>query len=135
VTSAAVRTTITGWSAHTDRTPLSVSATDDDETILTRLIEAQAQNEGTINLRFTFTRTLDARLVLTQALRTEADETVAAITSWLSTERVPAQTPRPVELDTATRNIAPLWPSGPVSPGDIKDAAPVAILVVGDDRD
>lgn len=133
ITSAAVRTTITGWSAHTDRTPLPVTSADDDETILTRLIEAQAQNEGTINLRFTFTRTLDERLVLTQALRTEADEAVAAATSWLSAQRVTSKTPPPVETDTATRNVARLWLSGPVSRGDIKEDATVAVLVVGDD--
>jgi Tfp pilus assembly protein PilN len=133
ITSASVRTTLTGWSAHTDRTPLPVTSADDDETILTRLIEAQAQNEGTINLRFTYSRTLDERLVLTQALRTEADEAAAAVTSWLSAQRVAAKTPPHVETDTATRNVARLWLSGPVSRGEIMEDATVAVLVVGDD--
>src|SRR5205085_814332 len=38
-----------------------------------------------------------------------------------------------VEPDTATRNVARLWLSGPVSMGDIKEDATVAVLVVGDD--
>lgn len=133
VTSGAVRTTLNGWSAHTDRTTLPVSAVDDDEVILTRLLEAQSQSEGTVNLRYTFTRTLDGRVVLTQALRAEAEESASSLRSWLSTQRVAAPQPAPVGLDTATRNVARLWLSGPVVRGEVHPGSTVAVLVVGED--
>ncbi|MFL6284632.1 MAG: PilN domain-containing protein [Pyrinomonadaceae bacterium] len=133
ITSDVVLSTIGGWSGHTDRTSLPVSAADDDEQILSLLLEAQAQNEGTVNLRFTFTRTLDGRVVLTQALRAEAEESVSSLRSWLSSQRVTAAAPVPLGLDTATRSVARLWLSGPVVRDELKPGATVAILVVGED--
>ena len=133
ITAPELRTVIAGWSAHTDRTPLAVSSSDSDEHILTQLIEAQAQNEGTMNLRFTFSRTRDGRVVLTQALRAEAEETVAGVRSWASGQSVTAAQPLTVKVDTATRCVMRLWLEGPVSRGEIKADSTVAVLVVGED--
>ncbi len=133
ITSHELRTVIAGWSAHTDRTPLAVSSSDSDEHILTQLIEAQAQNEGTMNLRLTFSRTRDGRVVLTQALRAEAGETVAGVRSWASGQSVTAAQPLTVKVDTATRCVMRLWLEGPVGRGEIKADSTVAVLVVGED--
>src|SRR5215207_6110946 len=133
ITAPELRTVIAGWSAHTDRTTLAVTAADSDDHILTQLIEAQAQNEGTMNLRFTFSRTRDGRVVLTQALRAEAEETVSGVRSWASAQRVTAAQPLTVKVDTATRSVMRLWLEGPVSRGEIKADSTVAVLVVGED--
>lgn len=133
VTAPELRTVIAGWSAHTDRTPLAVTSADSDEHILTQLIEAQAQNEGTMNLRFTFSRTRDGRVVLTQALRAEAEETVSGVRSWASAQRVTSAQPLTVKVDTATRCVMRLWLEGPVGRGEVKADSTVAVLVAGED--
>ena len=133
ITAHEVRTVIAGWSAHTDRTPLAVTAEDSDEHILEQLIEAQARDEGTVNLRYTFTRTHGGRVMLTQALKAEADETLGALRTWLSRQRVTAGPSLRVVVDTATRCATRLWLEGPVRRGEVKEDSSVAVLVVGED--
>lgn len=133
ITAAEVRTALAGWSAHTDRTQLPFTAADADENILGQLIEAQARDEGTTNLRFTFTRTHGGKVVLTQSLRAEADESVAALRAWLSEQTVTAGPDIRVKLDTAARCVARLWLEGPVSRGEVEEDSTVAVLVVGED--
>ena len=133
VAAAEIRTVISGWSAHTDRTPLPLTAADSDEQILSRLIEAQAENEGTINLRFTYSRTRDGRIVLTQSLRAEAEETVAAVREWLRGQSVASPAPPAVRTDTAARCIMRLWLEGPAGRGEVEEDSTVAVLIVGED--
>lgn len=133
VTAPEVRTALAGWSAHTDRTQLPFTAADADEYILGQLIEAQARDEGTTNLRFTFTRTHGGKVVLTQSLRAEADESVAALRAWLAEQSVTAGPDIRVKLDTAARCVARLWLEGHVSRGEVKEDSTVAVLVVGED--
>ncbi len=130
---SAVMTPLRGWSSHTDNARLQVSASDDDETILGRIIEGAQGRGGTSELRYTFGRTNDGRIVLTQALKIDVEDTHNVAGGWLARQTGRGAQPLPVATDTPARCLARLWLSGPVDRPEIPTDGAVAFLVIGED--
>jgi Tfp pilus assembly protein PilN len=136
ITTAEVRTVVLGWSAHTDRSPLQISPESDDKGILESLIQAAAQSAGSAELRYTFSRTRDNKIVLIQAQRAHVEETTHAVTDWLKLQRanLAGYDAEPsLRIETATRSIARLWLAGPVVRPEIIDASTTVFLTVSRD--
>lgn len=115
VTADEVRTVITGWSAHTDRSRTLGDAgggDDDDETIWRSLAEAATTLPDADAINFAWARTPDRRVTVTQAERNDVERAAARVTRWLDEQR-PSHSPlvrQPrLRMETATRLVARLW--------------------------
>lgn len=133
ITASEVRTAVFGWSAYTDKSRLPFNAEAPDKEILSTLIEATAATAGSTKLRFTFSRTLDRRIVLTQSPIEHVRETLDATTGWLMLQQssVVGQSTQPVvQIETRSRALARLWLSGPVQRPETSELSTVVFLTV-----
>lgn len=106
------RTAVLGWSAHTDRSQSISESEADDEAVLRALVEAAQSLPHAETSSFSWSRTPDRKITITQAERRDLERTVAQISPWLSAQ-VPPHLPRTrqlrVRVETVTRSIARLW--------------------------
>lgn len=126
--SSDLRTTLTKGNAHTDAPSLPVSYDASEELILKTLIE---RGDGDQSLALAFTRTLDARILLTQVEAQAVGELVKRTKQWLD-EQQPEHTQahqKTLRVETRTRAITRLWRA---NQGDRQLTGTTAILVIGD---
>jgi hypothetical protein len=129
LTSSDLRTTLTKGNAHSDRLKLLVGAASPDEDILRAIID---KTNGDQSHMMAFTRTPDARIIVTQVETSAVTEIVKRTETWLKEQQpehiqIPEQTLR---AETRTRTIARLWAA---SQGDTQITGTAAILVISDD--
>ena len=123
-----LRTTLTKGNAHTDAPSLPVSPDDTEEDILRTIIE---RSQGDQSHVLAFTRTPDARIVVTQVEALAVTEIVRRTDQWLDDQQPEHTQPQEKTLraETRTRAITRLWRA---SLGDIQPTGTAAILVIGD---
>src|SRR6266851_1217019 len=107
-----VRTCVLGWNAHTSLARLPVTAESTDEEILRSIIEAANTDPNAAAFNFTYSRTPDRLLTLTQAETADIADTLRKANAW---------------LDTRTRCNMRLW----LSSGVDVDTGNTAFLTVG----
>jgi hypothetical protein len=129
LTSSDLRTTLTKGNAHTDRIPLQVSAAASDQDILRAILD---KNNGDQSHTMAFTRTPDARIIVTQVERKAVDEIVKRIQLWAEDQEPEhiATAKKTLRAETRTRAIARLWRA---SQGDTQLTGTAAILVISDE--
>ena len=126
-----IRTCVLGWNAHTSLAQLPVTAESTDEDILRSIIEAAQTDPNAAAFNFTYSRTPDRLLTLTQAEQTDIADTLAKANAWLDAQRathVKQEDSACIRLETRTRCNMRVWLSG--AEGHI-DHSPVAFLTVG----
>ena len=123
-----LRTTFTKGNAHTDALSLPISPDDAEEDILRTIIE---RTQGDQSHVLAFTRTPDARIVVTQVEALAVTEIVRRTEQWLDDQQPEHTQPQEKTLraETRTRAITRLWRA---SLGDIQPTGTAAILVIGD---
>lgn len=123
-----LRTTLTKGNAHTDAPSLPVSPDAAEEDILRTIIE---RSQGDQSHVLAFTRTPDARIVVTQVEALAVTEIVRRTDEWLDDQQPENTQPQEKTLraETRTRAITRLWRA---SLGDIQPTGTAAILVIGD---
>ncbi len=123
-----LRTTLTKGNAHTDAPSLPVSPGAAEEDILRTIIE---RSQGDQSHVLAFTRTPDARIVVTQVEALAVTEIVRRTDQWLDDQQPEHTQPQEKTLraETRTRAITRLWRA---SLGDIQPTGTAAILVIGD---
>ena len=123
-----LRTTLTKGNAHTDAPSLPVSPDAAEEDILRTIIE---RSQGDQSHVLAFTRTPDARIVVTQVEALAVTEIVRRTDQWLDDQQPEHTQPQEKTLraETRTRAITRLWRA---SLGDIQPTGTAAILVIGD---
>jgi Tfp pilus assembly protein PilN len=123
-----LRTTLTKGNAHTDAPSLPVSSDAAEEDILRTIIE---RSQGDQSHVLAFTRTPDARIVVTQVEALAVTEIVRRTDQWLDDQQPEHTQPQEKTLraETRTRAITRLWRA---SLGDIQPTGTAAILVIGD---
>ena len=123
-----LRTTLTKGNAHTDAPALPVSPDAAEEDILRTIIE---RSQGDQSHVLAFTRTPDARIVVTQVEALAVTEIVRRTDQWLDDQQPEHTQPQEKTLraETRTRAITRLWRA---SLGDIQPTGTAAILVIGD---
>ncbi len=123
-----LRTTFTKGNAHTDALSLPISPNAAEEDILRTIIE---RTQGDQSHVLAFTRTPDARIVVTQVEALAVTEIVRRTDQWLDDQRPEHTQPQEKTLraETRTRAITRLWRA---SLGDIEPTGTAAILVIGD---
>jgi hypothetical protein len=123
-----LRTTLTKGNAHTDAPSLPVSPDAAEEDILRTIIE---RSQGDQSHVLAFTRTPDARIVVTQVEALAVTEIVRRTEQWLDDQQPEHTQPQEKTLraETRTRAITRLWRA---SLGDIQPTGTAAILVIGD---
>jgi len=123
-----LRTTLTKGNAHTDAPSLPVSPDAAEEEILRTIIE---RSQGDQSHVLAFTRTPDARIVVTQVEALAVTEIVRRTDQWLDDQQPEHTQPQEKTLraETRTRAITRLWRA---SLGDIQPTGTAAILVIGD---
>jgi len=122
---------VLGWNAHTSLAQLPVTAESTDEDILRSIIEAAQTDPNAAAFNFTYSRTPDRLLTLTQAEQTDIADTLAKANAWLDAQRathVKQEDSACIRLETRTRCNMRVWLSG--AEGHI-DHSPVAFLTVG----
>jgi Tfp pilus assembly protein PilN len=126
--SSDLRTTFTKGNAHTDALSLPISPDAAEEDILRTIIE---RTQGDQSHVLAFTRTPDARIVVTQVEALAVTEIVRRTEQWLDDQRPEHAQPQEKTLraETRTRAITRLWRA---SLGDIQPTGTAAILVIGD---
>jgi hypothetical protein len=129
LTSSDLRTTLTKGNAHSDRITLLVAAASPDEDILRAIID---KTNGDQSHMMAFTRTPDARIIVTQVEASAVSEIVKRANTWLEEQQAQhiASTDKTLRAETRTRAITRLWRA---SQGDTELAGTTAILVIGDD--
>lgn len=135
ITAAEISTNVTGWSAHTDKSPVPIQIEADDKTVLKRLIDAAAADIGSKDLRYTFSRTPVRNIVLTQAHLSHVTETISNVTEWLKNQQTDLlnDASPAIRLETNARLIARLWLDGPVQRAEWDASSTVVFLSVGTD--
>ena len=123
-----LRTTLTKGNAHTDAPSLPVSPGAAEEDILRTIIE---RSQGDQSHVLAFTRTPDARIVVTQVEALAVTEIVRRTDQWLDDQQPEHTQPQEKTLraETRTRAITRLWRA---SLGDIQPTGTAAILIIGD---
>jgi Tfp pilus assembly protein PilN/alkylhydroperoxidase family enzyme len=125
-----VRTCVLGWNAHTSLARLPVTAESTDEEILRSIIEAANTDPNAAAFNFTYSRTPDRLLTLTQAETADIADTLRKANAWLDTQRAThlKQDDRArIRLETRTRCNMRLW----LSSGVDVDTCNTAFLTVG----
>ncbi len=126
-----IRTCVLGWNAHTSLAQLPVTAESTDEEILRSIIEAAQTDPNAAAFNFTYSRTPDRLLTLTQAETADIADTLRKANAWLDAQRathVKQEDSACIRLETRTRCNMRVWLSG--AEGHI-DHSPVAFLTVG----
>ena len=102
-----LRTTLLGGNAHTDQLR-NVTADDSDETILNAVLALAAENSHNV---FSFSRTPDGRVLVTQVDRTAVNDIAAQVARWYEQQQVQgSRAPEPsLTVETRTRAIARVW--------------------------
>lgn len=124
-----LRTTLLGGNAHTDQLR-NVTADDSDETILNAVLALAAENSHNA---FSYSRTRDGRVLVTQVDRTAVNDIATQVARWYEQQQVQgSRAPEPsLTIETRTRAIARVWSlstNGQSSPGET-----TAFLVLGRD--
>src|SRR5574341_116349 len=125
-----VRTCVLGWNAHTSLARLEVTAESSDEEILRSIIEAANSDPNAAAFNFTYSRTPDRLLTLTQAETADIAESLRKANAWLDTQRathVKQEHRAHIRLGTRTRCNMRVW----LSSGVGVDAGNTAFLTVG----
>jgi hypothetical protein len=125
-----VRTCVLGWNAHTSLARLPVMAESTDEEILRSIIEAANTDPNAAAFNFTYSRTPDRLLTLTQAETADIADTLRKTNAWLDAQRashIKQQDSARIHLETRTRCNMRVWLSNGV---DI-DIANTVFLTVG----
>jgi Tfp pilus assembly protein PilN len=131
ITTSDVRTCVLGWNAHTSRAQLPVTVEAADDEILRSIIEAAEADPQSAAFNFTYSRTPDGLLTLTQAETTDIADTLTKAGAWLEMQRpthLKQDLSARIRLETRTRCNMRLWLSG--AEGHIDQSA-VAFLTVG----
>ena len=123
-----LRTTLTKGNAHTDAPSLPVSPDAAEEDILRTIIE---RSQGDQSHVLAFTRTPDARIVVTQVEALAVTEVVRRTEQWLGDQQPEHTQPQEKTLraETRTRAITRLWRA---SQGDTQLTGTAAVLVISD---
>ena len=129
ITNSDLRTTLTKGNAHSDRLNLLVAAAAPDEDILRAIIEKTNNDQAHM---MGFTRTPDARIIVTQVETSAVTEIVKRTETWLKEQepehiQIPEQSLR---AETRTRAITRVWAG---SQDDAAISGTAAILVISDD--
>ncbi len=125
-----VRTSVLGWNAHTSLAQLPVTAESTDEEILRSIIEAANTDPNAAAFNFTYSRTPDRLLTLTQAETADIADTLRKANAWLNAQRathVKQEDSARVRLETRTRCNMRVW----LSNGVDVDTGNTAFLTVG----
>ena len=124
-----LRTTLTKGNAHTDALSLPISPDAAEEEILRTIIE---RTQGDQSHLLAFTRTPDARIVVTQVEAFAVTEIVRRTEQWLDDQQPEHTQPQEKTLraETRTRAITRLWRA---SQGDIQLTGTAAVLVITND--
>jgi Tfp pilus assembly protein PilN len=125
-----VRTCVLGWNAHTSLARLPVTAESTDEEILRSIIEAANTDPNAAAFNFTYSRTPDRLLTLTQAETADIADTLRKANAWLDTQRathLKQEDRARIRLETRTRCNMRLW----LSSGVDVDTCNTAFLTVG----
>ena len=125
-----VRTCVLGWNAHTSLARLAVTAESTDEEILRSIIEAANTDPNAAAFNFTYSRTPDRLLTLTQAETADIADTLRKANAWLDTQRathLKQEDRARIRLETRTRCNMRLW----LSSGVDVDTCNTAFLTVG----
>lgn len=125
-----IRTCVLGWNAHTSLAQLPVTAESTDEEILRSIIEAANTDPNAAAFNFTYSRTPDRLLTLTQAETADIADTLRKANDWLDMQRathVKQEGSARIRLETRTRCNMRVWLS---SAGDA-DTGNIAFLTVG----
>jgi hypothetical protein len=125
-----VRTCVLGWNAHTSLARLPVTAESTDEEILRSIIEAANTDPNAAAFNFTYSRTPDRLLTLTQAETADIADTLRKANAWLDTQRathLKQEDRARIRLETRTRCNMRLW----LSSGVDVDTRNTAFLTVG----
>lgn len=135
ITAREILTNVTGWSTHTDRSPIPIPTDADDQTVLKRIIDAASTASGSDDLRYTFSRTPNGQVVLTQAHLSHVIETISQVTAWLEKQQTDliGESVHRIRLETNARLIARLWLDGPVKRPQLDDSSTVVFLSIGTD--
>jgi alkylhydroperoxidase family enzyme len=125
-----VRTCVLGWNAHTSLARLPVTAESTDEEILRAIIEAANTDPNAPAFNFSYSRTPDRLLTLTQAETADIADTLRNANTWLETQRathVKQAAPARIRLETRTRCNMRVW----LSNGAEVATSNTAFLTVG----
>ena len=124
-----LRTTLTKGNAHTDAPSLPVSPDDTEEVILRAIIE---RSQGDQSHLLAFTRTPDARIVVTQVEALAVTEIIRRTEQWLDDQQPEHTQPQEKTLraETRTRAITRLWRA---SQDDTQLTGTAAVLVISND--
>jgi len=125
-----VRTSVLAWNAHTSLARLPVTAESTDEEILRSIIEAANTDPNAAAFNFTYSRTPDRLLTLTQAETADIADTLRKANAWLDTQRathLKQEDRARIRLETRTRCNMRLW----LSSGVDVDTGNTAFLTVG----
>jgi hypothetical protein len=124
-----LRTTLTKGNAHTDALSLPISPDAAEEDILRTIIE---RTQGDQSHVLAFTRTPDARIVVTQVEALAVTEIVRRTEQWLDQQQPEHTRPQEKTLraETRTRAITRLWRA---SQGDTQLTGTAAVLVITND--
>ena len=130
IDSSDVRTCVLGWNAHTSLARLPVTAESTDEEILRSIIEAANTDPNAAAFNFTYSRTPDRLLTLTQAETADIADTLRKANAWLDAQRathVQQEDRARVRLETRTRCNMRVW----LSNGVDVNTGNTAFLTVG----
>lgn len=125
-----IRTCVLGWNAHTSLAQLPVTAESTDEEILSSILEAANTDPNAAAFNFTYSRTPDRLLTLTQAETADIADTLRKANAWLDMQRathVNQEDGSHIRLETRTRCNMRVWLSSAVD----ADTGNIAFLTVG----
>ncbi len=125
-----IRTCVLGWNAHTSLAQLPVTAESSDEEILTSILEAANTDPNAAAFNFTYSRTPDRLLTLTQAETADIADTLRKANAWLDMQRathVKQEDGARIRLETRTRCNMRVWLNSAVD----ANTGNIAFLTVG----
>jgi hypothetical protein len=125
-----IRTCVLGWNAHTSLAQLPVTVESTDEEILRSITEAAQTDPNAAAFNFTYSRTADRLLTLTQAETADIADTLRKANAWLATQRathLKQEDRARIRLETRTRCNMRVW----LSNGVDVNTGNTAFLTVG----
>ena len=125
-----IRTCVLGWNAHTSLAQLPVTAESTDEEILSSILEAANTDPNAAAFNFTYSRTPDRLLTLTQAETADIADTLRKANAWLDMQRathVNQEDGARIRLETRTRCNMRVWLKSAVD----ANTGNIAFLTVG----